>query len=94
MSKYRYQIREVATGRTAIVDFDAGETVTTESYWWLEGNFGCDCNRRLEFIREAEKREPEDEETPCGEGAYVFDWVEIEGGVRFIENDKPCLKPA
>jgi hypothetical protein len=37
-------------------------------YPWEEGNYSCDCNRRLFFARA--KGEAEDWETGCSEGAY------------------------
>lgn len=37
-------------------------------YIWEEGNYGCDCNRRLFFARV--KDEDEDWETECSDGLY------------------------
>lgn len=38
-------------------------------YWWTEGNFGCDCNRKWEFERAY--GEPISEQGPCGRAAYT-----------------------
>lgn len=38
-------------------------------YWWSEGNFGCDCNRRILFYR-AKGVPYEDIETQCGDTGY------------------------
>lgn len=57
-------------------------------YWWTDGNYGCDCNRALEWIR-ATGREPTDEEydaADCspfdGPQRYVVDFVELPDGQR------------
>lgn len=42
---------------------------TPSSSWWREGNGGCDCNRVLTFLRAANEPD-DDDETPCGDGAY------------------------
>lgn len=83
---YRYQIRDTQTGETRLSGFKS-DTAEPRAFWWLEGNYGCDCNRKLDFER-AGGREPDDDETPCSQdkNRYVFDWVEC-NGVRFIEND-------
>lgn len=87
MGTYRYQIRELATGRVAIRERDTKDG-SRSSFMWLEGNFACDCNRRLEFDRAMGTVSPSDAYT-CNvdANAYVFDWVELDG-VRFIENDQ------
>jgi hypothetical protein len=40
-----------------------------DSYIWEEGNYSCDCNRRLFFLRAA--NEDEDFGINCGDGAYA-----------------------
>jgi hypothetical protein len=42
----------------------------SDLFWWTDGNFGCDCNRHLEFER-AEGCSPEFAEAVCGESAYT-----------------------
>jgi len=38
-------------------------------YWWTEGNFGCDCNRGMSFMRA--KGIPEEQiDSPCSENKY------------------------
>lgn len=64
--KVLVQIRENATGE--IVEFNDDNIFDTENnkvniYIWEEGNYSCDCNRRLMFD------ENTDNET-CGEGEY------------------------
>lgn len=88
---YRYQIREVATGRTVVCKHDSLEANRSD-FQWLEGNYSCDCNRKLAFDRELGVVLDVASSTnyPCNTdaNAYVFDWVELDG-VRFIENDEP-----
>lgn len=86
---YRFQIREVATGRTVVCEFDSPHASRSD-FWWLEGGYSCDCNRKLQFDRALDQvgDVASGSDYPCGEGVFVFDWVELDG-VRFIENDKP-----
>lgn len=85
---YRYQIREVSSGRTAVRGFDSN-WLGRSTFYWLKGNFACDCNRKLEFDRGLGAVGTADS-YPCNvkTNAYVFDWVELDG-VRFIEDDTP-----
>lgn len=39
------------------------------TFMWADGNYSCDCNRALFFLRAGEEDDSEDE-TPCGDGAY------------------------
>lgn len=39
-------------------------------FWWQEGNASCDCNRHL-FFERAFGREPDFDETECGEERYA-----------------------
>lgn len=66
------------------------EDGTGSEFLWTEGNFGCDCNRALEWIR-ASGREPTEEEfdaTPCGKGRYRVTHAELPDGRR-VEIDGP-----
>lgn len=49
------------------------ETYTTEDeyedsqeFLWSDGNYGCDCNRRLFLCRANGLDDPDDEDDPCG----------------------------
>jgi hypothetical protein len=42
----------------------------SDEYWWTEGNFGCDCNRRLTWARCADPPEDEPENQECGHGEF------------------------
>ena len=65
---YDVLIRKNATGevRTSHQDLPWKE----HSLWsWTEGNFGCDCNRKLQFERAGKEEGAEDYE--CGHSAYT-----------------------
>lgn len=81
-------ILEVATGRTAVDNtpchIAAGDDVP---FIWAEGDFSCDCNRRLLFHR-AQGVELDDDDTPCGDGRYLVRCA-IDGRVVYDEISKP-----
>jgi len=83
--KYRVRMVEVATGRDAEWDgYPWSGNSEGLQFYWTEGNFGCDCNRRMDFVRQVEGREPEDEpdECPCGHGGYRVPYLTLEDGTR------------
>ncbi len=52
-------------GREYVIEDDHDWTEEGADYMWSEGNFSCDCNRRL-FI--ARQTDPDgDSHFPCGE---------------------------
>lgn len=53
-------------------DADAEPAIESAHYWWTEGNGGCDCNRRLFFLRAGGDQIPETDECTHGEYAIVF----------------------
>jgi hypothetical protein len=58
---YSVEIRGRSTGETVTREYPEFEWVASREqpgeegngsrYWWTDGNFGCDCNRELEFRR-------------------------------------------
>lgn len=68
MPRYRVTITNVATGetRSAVEEHPDDETAV---FLWTEGNFGCDCNRALDFARWGGEPEPDD--PPCGEERFT-----------------------
>ena len=71
---YHVTIRDTTTGETRISrEFKEDWDPDKSHWWWTEGNYGCDCNRQLEFIR-AEGREPTVEEwnTACNDSQNRF----------------------
>ncbi len=47
------------------------ENQMPHTYIWEEGNFSCDCNRKMFFLSGLNRSEPSDEEIPCGGGKYL-----------------------
>lgn len=37
----------------------------SSGFWWTDGNYGCDCNRDLEFMHAADEQSQED--ASCGD---------------------------
>jgi hypothetical protein len=66
---YDVLIRKNSTGevRKCHFDFDWFKEDSDDSFWWTEGNFGCDCNRELAF----EGSDIKDSELRCGETAFT-----------------------
>ena len=53
-------------------------------FYWTEGNFGCDCNRALQF---ASAKNEDDEKAwgqPCGRTKYSVLWAELPSGEKII----------
>lgn len=93
---YRVLIRCNATGeeRWSFVDWNwfygaSGDEYREDGdrYWWTDGNFGCDCNRHLEFER-ANGGDPDvmDPSIVCGSDSYAAICAELPDGTR-IEID-------
>ena len=69
---YYADIREVATGRERTVVMDLEWDDEGSWYWWGEGSFSCDCNRRRTFYRNDENPPPDDDEFhKCGDGGFL-----------------------
>lgn len=77
---YVMRLTENATGRVAEREYPGAWNDSSE-FWWTDGNFGCDCNRKAEFRRATgipEERVWEEngvDVCPCGEGAYDAEFV-------------------
>ena len=74
--------------KVAIKNNETGEVrVSTQNFefeahteWaWTEGNYGCDCNRHLEFER-AIGNTPDFDEAICGDDKYSVLYFEIDDG--------------
>jgi hypothetical protein len=73
-------VRLNATGETRVVPFDlpfddADPSADPEAFFWSDGNYRCDCNRHLEFMRAGSEYTEADEESDameheCGDTAY------------------------
>lgn len=77
---YRVALRKNETGE---IRFAGPYDFEFNLYWWTDGNFGCDCNRYLEFER-AGGHEPTDEEDEthggCGDDRYTALYAELDDG--------------
>jgi hypothetical protein len=53
-------------------------------YMWDEGNYCCDCNRQMYFLKASGEADPEFGE--CGFTAYKVNWLRIDepGGKLFV----------
>lgn len=73
---YTVTLRRNSDGREVSIKRDVGLNSDEElvNFMWTEGNWGCDCNRKIEFLM-ALGEEVVDEEILCGDGA--FDLVSI-----------------
>lgn len=86
--RVRAQIREAATGETVVhtETFEAiGDAYSSTLFQWLEGNYGCDCNREL-FFRRIQLADPDWwGDVTCSDGErFILEWLEL-NGVRIWE---------
>lgn len=87
---YNIVIRENATGR--MVKYEDSHPYWTDDesqhsglrFMFEDGNYSCDCNRKLFFGR-AQLTEFTDEETPCGHNAYAVKITLMDGTVVLDE---------
>lgn len=88
---YKVAIRKNSTGeiRQYEIEWDWFKDDSDDFYWWTQGNYQCDCNRELSFIR-ASGREVTDEEfdaVQCTDGAYSALYAELPDGRRIELDD-------
>lgn len=72
MKSYTVVLRRTEDGREVSITRAASPQDNEELVNFLgggEGNWGCDCNRKIEFLR-ALGEPVVDEEILCGEGAF------------------------
>lgn len=73
-------IKKNATGE--VRRYEHNGFCENSKFQWTDGNFGCDCNRHLFFVRSKDDEREEDWEFPCGESEYSIQGAEVDG--RFI----------
>ena len=57
-------------------------------FWWMEGNYSCDCNRSAEFQRAGGIAEDDLVWTECSDGQYsVLSATLADGTVITIEGN-------
>jgi hypothetical protein len=87
---HKVSIKHNATGEIRIREYaeDWKDDEQQDDYFnWTEGNFSCDCNRHLEFLRAGGGEPNEDDgQMICGSSAYKVLHVELQNGQR-IEID-------
>lgn len=79
---FKIAIRETATGEIRVHSFDFDWT--EHSFFWLSrhnGNYGCDCNRELAFLR-AGGMDPEWDDTECGDERFDILYAELPDGTH------------
>ena len=59
------------------------DTWNGSSFIWSDGNFACDCNRELFFLRAKDEEEPED--SMCGDDRYTITEIVCEGKIVYTE---------
>lgn len=57
-------------------------------YQWTEGNFGCDCNGGLFFMRECKDEDISVDDSPscnCNENRYTLNAYDMHGDIIYRE---------
>ncbi|MGC3959585.1 MAG: hypothetical protein QM813_17045 [Verrucomicrobiota bacterium] len=77
---YKVAIRDNDTDEIRLYEMEGCDWEDGSLFFWTDGNFGCDCNRRDLFLRAA-GIEPDDE-SPCGNVAYSALYAELPDGSK------------
>ena len=80
-------LRETATGETATFDWPWSHDPSDDSaegleFCWTEGNWSCDCNRALEWMRRVKHMDEDAIKaagTPCGHERYELVALTLDG---------------
>lgn len=86
--KVTVRIRDNASGVIRVCDESLGFNVEgfegkPFDYCWIDGNFACDCNRSLFFLRVA--GESDEGEAPCGDTAFSIQLINPKDGRVFYD---------
>lgn len=83
------KLRNNNTGEVLDIPWDQWED--HHHFFWTEGNYSCDCNRELEFIRAKYNRDTTWEEfdnVECGNSKYTAIQAELlDGTVIALDKD-------
>lgn len=79
MTLYQAVLFDRSTGERSTVVMDFSEDADPE-YMFTEGNYGCDCNRRLFMARAAGRPDPDP--SPCGETIVMESFGEAPAGAK------------
>ena len=79
--------RGVDVGEYPVQPWDLAEDGGTAYFMWTEGNYSCDCNRRLFLWYALHPGETEEPDFECGEGAILVEKLVVVGsGCVIAEN--------
>ena len=84
---YRVAIRNNKTQEVRMreIDMPWGEG---SLFWWTDGNFGCGCNRELEWRRAKEKSVELESGEYCSNGRFSVLYAELsDGTIEKIDED-------
>lgn len=77
-------ITDTITGETRLyTDEYYGPDVEVSNFLWSDGNYACDCNRRLFFFAFCE--EDKEDDIKCGDDRYVISSIFYEGRFTYSE---------
>lgn len=85
--KIEAHIKCKATGEVRIHLFEDGfdsDGLLDSLHLWTDGNYGCDCNRELFFLR-AGNEEDTATDIRCGEERYAVNLIDPDGTVYHRE---------
>lgn len=93
---YVVRIKDTKTGEVRVMPetLDWGIEKGGSYFWWTEGNYGCDCNRGMEFDRAGgvPEEEVQEREYPCNTGVKRYQVLEAtfpDGSEIVIDGDLP-----
>jgi len=85
---YKIAMRKNETGEIRVID----QNLSWHDYsifWWTTGNFGCDCNRELEWLRsEGVDVDGDEVEPECGSGKFSVLYAELPDGTRITIDEE------
>jgi hypothetical protein len=81
--RYKVEIKNNETGEVRTRDMRDILWHEYSDWWWTEGNFGCDCNRHLEFERAA-GTEPDFDSAACGHEKYTAIKAILQDGTEIL----------
>ena len=85
---YKVLLRNNETGEERFADYPF-QWEEYHDYMWVDGNYGCDCNRHL-FFERANGVEPNDEK--CGDEKYSALYALLPNGTRHELDEAPNVK--